>query len=112
MMCGFPGSYYCIKAFSDTELTQSLKRIARKQLMQGNSSPPLDENVIEAGVTIRPRPFPMTDRYRHDDCKSNGHRSAPRSMILHAALPRDVAANPMERSWLIVLERLLTHAAV
>jgi len=49
--------------------------------------------------------FPMIDRYRHDDCKSNGYRKAPRSMILHAERPRDVAANPVERSWLIVLER-------
>lgn len=27
MMCGFPGSYFCIKAFSETDLTEDLKRI-------------------------------------------------------------------------------------
>jgi non-heme chloroperoxidase len=27
MMCGFPGAYFCIKAFSETELTEDLKRI-------------------------------------------------------------------------------------
>jgi non-heme chloroperoxidase len=26
MMCGFPGSYFCIKAFSETDLTDDLKR--------------------------------------------------------------------------------------
>ncbi|HKR22539.1 MAG TPA: alpha/beta hydrolase [Pyrinomonadaceae bacterium] len=27
MMCGFPGAYYCIKAFSETDLTEDLKKI-------------------------------------------------------------------------------------
>lgn len=27
MMCGFPGSYFCIKAFSETDLTADLKKI-------------------------------------------------------------------------------------
>lgn len=27
MMCGMPGSYYCIKAFSETDLTEDLKKI-------------------------------------------------------------------------------------
>jgi non-heme chloroperoxidase len=27
MMCGFPGSYFCIKAFSETNLTDDLKKI-------------------------------------------------------------------------------------
>jgi non-heme chloroperoxidase len=27
MMCGFPGSYFCIKAFSETDLTDDLKKI-------------------------------------------------------------------------------------
>jgi non-heme chloroperoxidase len=27
MMCGFPGSYFCIKAFSETDLTGDLKKI-------------------------------------------------------------------------------------
>jgi non-heme chloroperoxidase len=27
MMCGFPGAYFCIKAFSETDLTQDLKKI-------------------------------------------------------------------------------------
>jgi non-heme chloroperoxidase len=26
MMCGFPGSYFCIKAFSETDLTENLKK--------------------------------------------------------------------------------------
>jgi non-heme chloroperoxidase len=26
MMCGFPGAYFCIKAFSETDLTEDLKR--------------------------------------------------------------------------------------
>ena len=26
MMCGFPGSYFCIKAFSETDLTEDLKQ--------------------------------------------------------------------------------------
>ena len=25
-MCGFPGSYFCIKAFSETDLTEDLKK--------------------------------------------------------------------------------------
>ncbi len=27
MMCGFPGAYYCIEAFSETDLTEDLKKI-------------------------------------------------------------------------------------
>ena len=27
MMCGFPGSYFCIKAFSETDLTEDLKKM-------------------------------------------------------------------------------------
>ena len=27
MMCGFPGSYFCIQAFSETDLTEDLKKI-------------------------------------------------------------------------------------
>jgi non-heme chloroperoxidase len=27
MMCGFPGSYFCIKAFSETDLTEDLQKI-------------------------------------------------------------------------------------
>src|SRR5437588_7020804 len=27
MMCGFPGAYFCIKAFSETDLTEDLRRI-------------------------------------------------------------------------------------
>jgi non-heme chloroperoxidase len=27
MMCGFPGSYFCIKAFSETDLTGDLKKM-------------------------------------------------------------------------------------
>jgi non-heme chloroperoxidase len=27
MMCGFPGSYFCIKAFSETDLTEDIKKI-------------------------------------------------------------------------------------
>jgi non-heme chloroperoxidase len=27
MMCGFPGSYFCIKAFSETDLNEDLKKI-------------------------------------------------------------------------------------
>src|SRR5206468_12710767 len=26
MMCGFPGSYFCIKAFSETDQTEDLKK--------------------------------------------------------------------------------------
>jgi non-heme chloroperoxidase len=27
MLCGFPGAYFCIKAFSETDLTEDLKKI-------------------------------------------------------------------------------------
>ena len=27
MMCGFPGAYFCVKAFSETDLTEDLKRV-------------------------------------------------------------------------------------
>jgi non-heme chloroperoxidase len=27
MMCGFPGAYFCIKAFSETDLTKDLKKM-------------------------------------------------------------------------------------
>jgi non-heme chloroperoxidase len=33
MMAGFPASYYCIKAFSETDLTEDLKKIDRPTLI-------------------------------------------------------------------------------
>src|SRR5206468_7862292 len=27
MMCGLPGAYFCVKAFSETDLTEDLKKI-------------------------------------------------------------------------------------
>jgi non-heme chloroperoxidase len=27
MMCGFPAAYFCVKAFSETDLTEDLKKI-------------------------------------------------------------------------------------
>jgi len=27
MMCGFPAAYFCIKAFSETDMTEDLKKI-------------------------------------------------------------------------------------
>jgi non-heme chloroperoxidase len=32
MMCGFPASYFCIKAFSETDLTEDLKKIDKPTL--------------------------------------------------------------------------------
>ena len=33
MMCGMPGSYFCIKAFSETDLTEDLKKIDKPTLI-------------------------------------------------------------------------------
>src|SRR5262249_6076212 len=33
MMCGFPGSYFCIKAFSETDLTEDCKRMDVRTLI-------------------------------------------------------------------------------
>jgi non-heme chloroperoxidase len=33
MMCGFPGSYFCIKAFSETDLTEDLKKMDMPTLL-------------------------------------------------------------------------------
>ena len=47
MMAGFPASYFCIKAFSETDLTEDLKRFAVPTLiLQGD-----DDQIVAIGAS-------------------------------------------------------------
>jgi non-heme chloroperoxidase len=46
-MCGFPGAYFCIKAFSETDLTEDLKKIDVPTLIlhgAGDQIVPIDDS--------------------------------------------------------------------
>jgi non-heme chloroperoxidase len=46
MMAGFPASYYCIKAFSETDLTEDLKRIDKPTLILHGD----DDQIVPIGA--------------------------------------------------------------
>lgn len=47
MMAGFPASYFCIKAFSETDLTEDLKRIDVPTLILHGS----DDQIVPIGAS-------------------------------------------------------------
>jgi non-heme chloroperoxidase len=47
MMCGFPGAYFCIKAFSETDLTEDLKRIDVPTLVMHGD----DDQIVPIGAS-------------------------------------------------------------
>ena len=47
MMCGFPGAYFCIKAFSETDLTEDLKKIDVPTLMMHGD----DDQIVPIGAS-------------------------------------------------------------
>jgi len=52
MMCGFPGAYFCIKAFSETDFTEDLKKMDMPTLiLQGDDDqivPIADSGMLSA----------------------------------------------------------------
>jgi len=47
MMCGFPGAYFCIKAFSETDLTEDLKKIDVPTLIMHGD----DDQIVPIGAS-------------------------------------------------------------
>ena len=47
MMCGFPGSYFCVKAFSETDLTEDLKKFDVPTLILHGD----DDQIVPIGVS-------------------------------------------------------------
>ena len=47
MMCGFPGSYFCIKAFSETDQTEDLKKFDVPTLILHGD----DDQIVPIGVS-------------------------------------------------------------
>lgn len=47
MQCGFPGSYFCIKAFSETDLTEDLKKIEVPTLILHGD----DDQIVPIGAS-------------------------------------------------------------
>jgi len=47
MMCGFPGSYFCIKAFSETDLTEDCKRMSVPTLILHGD----DDQIVPIGAS-------------------------------------------------------------
>ena len=54
MMCGFPGAYFCIKAFSETDFTEDLKKIDVPALiLQGDDDqivPIADSGILSSKI--------------------------------------------------------------
>jgi len=49
MMCGFPGAYFCIKAFSETDLTEDLKKFdVPTVIMHGD-----DDQIVPIGASAK-----------------------------------------------------------
>ena len=55
MMCGFPGSYFCIKAFSETDLTEDLKTFDVPTLILHGD----DDQIVPIGASALLSLFPM-----------------------------------------------------
>jgi non-heme chloroperoxidase len=49
MMCGFPGSYFCIKAFSETDLTEDLKKFNVPTLIMHGD----DDQIVPIGASAK-----------------------------------------------------------
>src|SRR5436190_1291224 len=69
MMCGFPGAYFCIKAFSETDLTEDLKKIDVPTLiLHGDDDQivPIDDSArmqLRRYRTVSGNCWPMCSRF-------------------------------------------------
>ncbi len=70
MMCGFPGSYFCVKAFSETDLTEDLKKFDIPTLIMHGD----DDQIVPIGASA------MLSSKLVKDAKLEIYEGAPHGM--------------------------------
>ena len=74
MMCGFPGAYFCIKAFSETDLTEDLRRIDVPTLiLHGHDDQivPIDDSARLSAKIIRNATLKVYPGAPHGMCSTH-----------------------------------------
>ena len=91
MMAGFPASYFCIKAFSETDLTEDLKKFDVPTLIIHGD----DDQIVPIGTSVlSPRRSSSRTRRRWS---TSCHRAAGRVAPPRDALPADQARRVSRR---------------
>jgi non-heme chloroperoxidase len=74
MMCGFPAAYFCIKAFSETDLTEDLKKIDVPTLiMHGDDDQivPIGASALLAAKIVKGATLKVYPGLSHGMCQTN-----------------------------------------
>lgn len=74
MLCGFPGAYYCIKAFSETDLTEDLKKIDVPTLiMHGDDDQivPIGAAALMSSKIVKGAELKVYPGYPHGMCSTH-----------------------------------------
>jgi non-heme chloroperoxidase len=74
MMAGFPASYFCIKAFSETDLTEDLKRIDVPTLILHGSDDqivPIADSAMLSAKIVRGAKLKVFDGAPHGMCTTH-----------------------------------------
>ncbi|HUS12737.1 MAG TPA: alpha/beta hydrolase [Pyrinomonadaceae bacterium] len=74
MMCGFPAAYFCIKAFSETDLTEDLKRIDVPTLiLHGDDDQivPIDDSARLSAKTVKDATLKVYAGAPHGMCSTH-----------------------------------------
>ena len=73
MMCGFPGSYFCIKAFSETDTTKDLQKFDKPTLiMHGDDDQivPIQSAAMLSSKIVKGAQLKVYKGYPHGMCQS------------------------------------------
>jgi len=74
MLCGFPGAYYCIKAFSETDLTEDLKKIDVPTLiLHGDDDQivPIGASALLSSKIVKNATLKVYPGYPHGMCSTH-----------------------------------------
>ncbi|MDW5563670.1 MAG: alpha/beta hydrolase [Methanomassiliicoccus sp.] len=77
MMCGFPAAYYCVKAFSETDLTDDLKKIDVPTLiLHGDDDQivPIRASAMLASKLVKDATLKIYDGAPHGMCTTHKHQ--------------------------------------
>lgn len=77
MMCGMPGSYFCIKAFSETDLTEDLKKVDVPTLILHGSDDqivPIEDSALLSSKMIKNAKLVVLEGAPHGMCTTHKDR--------------------------------------
>jgi non-heme chloroperoxidase len=77
MMCGFPGSYFCIKAFSETDQTEDLKKFDLPTLvLHGDDDQivPIADSAMRSSKLIKGATLKVYQGAPHGMCTTHKHQ--------------------------------------